>query len=274
MIPRPEKRSPARLPLTAIRPDPEQPRKEFDWDRLKDLAASIRSNGQWVRIIVRPDPDREGGYILVDGERRWRAMPLVPSNEIDAEIVEGPLDAKQLLLVQTSLGLSAEKLDPLEMGEACQRLMGMFDLTPRELAEKLGTSESTLSKLFCLQNCICESLKSDVKSGVLGFTVAYHVSRLPRAEDQVRIADLFKNGFLSRDGLAAEVAQILRGGKPKAKSKRCKVKDGDTCIDIPAAATWEHVKAFGAKLLKAAAQGEKSIGVLPSMALQSILKSI
>src|SRR4051812_33246595 len=130
MIRPPERRRPARLPLSTVRPDPAQPRKEFDWGRLKDLAASIRANGQWVRIIVRPDPDREGGYILVDGERRWRAMPLVPCDQIDAEIVDGALDPGQLLLVQTSLGLSAEKLDPLEMGDACQRLMGVFDLSP------------------------------------------------------------------------------------------------------------------------------------------------
>lgn len=269
----PESRRASRLPLSRIRPDPDQPRKQFDWDKLRELAASIRSNGQWQRVIVRPDSTRDGHYILVDGERRWRAMPLVPSDEIDVEIVEGPLDPGQLLLVQTSLGLTAERLDPLELGESALRLMAQYDWGTRELAEKLGTSEGTLSKLFRIVEGICDALKEEVKSGKLPYTVAYQLARLPNAADQVRLAEEFKAGRLKRDSVAQAVSALLDGSE-KPKEKRCKVKDGDTCIEIPAAATWEFVKALGARLLKAATQGEKSPGVGPNLALQGILKNL
>jgi ParB family chromosome partitioning protein len=262
------------LPLASIRPDPAQPRKEFDWNKLRDLAASIRSNGQWVRVIVRPDPERSEGYVLIDGERRWRAMALVPSGEIDAEVVEGPLDAGQLLLVQTTLGLTGERLDPLELGESCQRLGAMYELTPQELAEKLGTTTGTLSKLNRIVQGIAEPLKADVKSGALPFTVAYHLARLPDAAEQVRIAELFKAGRLKRDSLADAVAAVLNGGKSKGKTKRCKLRDGDVSFDLPANATWEAIKTIAARLAKAAAQGEKTVGVSPALALPGILKSI
>ena len=81
-------------------------------------------------------------------------------------MVDGPLDAGQLLLMQMSLGVTSQRLDPLEIGEGCQKLMQMYSLSPGELAERIGTSEGTLSKLFRILNDLAECLRTDVKSGV------------------------------------------------------------------------------------------------------------
>lgn len=219
-------RQSVRLPLSRVHPDPDQPRKLFDWDKLKELAASIRNNGQWVEIIVRPDPGNDGHFVIVDGERRWRAMPLVPGDTIDAVVVEGPLDPGQLLLVQTSLGLTGQRLDPLELGESCQRLMRIYDLTPGELAERLGTSEATISKLLRILSNLAEVLREDVKLGALPFTVAYHIARLQDLQQQLRIAELFKAGNLKRDSVAVEVGRIIGPARPKSKMKSVQVCTG------------------------------------------------
>lgn len=268
------RRQPVRLPIARVHPDPDQPRKVFDWDTIKELAASIRNNGQWVDIIVRPHPTIEGDYLLVDGERRLRAMPLVPSDEIGALVVEGALDPGQLLLVQTSLGLTSQRLDPLELGESCLRLMHFYGQSPGELADRLGTSESTISKLLRITNHLVEELRADVKAGVVPFTVAYHLARLRTEADQIRVAGLFRSGVLCRDGVANEVFRTLNGGTSKGKQKRCKVWDGATSIEIPAAANWEFLKTLGTRLIKAATVGEKSPGVSPALALSGILKTL
>jgi ParB-like nuclease domain len=96
-----------------VLPDLDQPRKAFDWDQLKELAASIHTVKQLVPVICRPHTDLPGHGTLVDGESRWRALPLVPCDTFDVVMVEGPLDAGQLLMMQVSLGVTSQRLDPV-----------------------------------------------------------------------------------------------------------------------------------------------------------------
>lgn len=221
----PSERTSVKLPLSRVHPDPDQPRKEFDWDKLRELAASLRNNGQWVDVIVRPHSQMAEDYILVDGERRWRAMPLVPADSISATVVAGPLDAGQLLMTQMSLGLTSERLDVLEVGEGSQKLMQMYGLSYAGLAERLGTTASTITKIFRIVEGIPEELRPDVKSGALPFTVAYHIARLKDVPTQLDIAAKFKAGLLKRDSVEASVRGILdpasaRQKKPKAVTAR------------------------------------------------------
>lgn len=216
----PTERKSVKLPLARVHPDPTQPRKAFDWDKLKDLAASIRNNGQWVDVIVRPDTELPDDFILVDGERRWRAMPLVPQDTVNATVVAGPLDPGQLLMAQMSLGLTSERLDVLEVGEGSQKLMQMYDLTYHGLAERLGTTASTITKLFRIVEGIPEELRPDVKSGALPFTVAYHIARLKDVPTKLAIAEKFKAGLLKRDSVEAAVRAILDPALGRAKSPK------------------------------------------------------
>jgi ParB family chromosome partitioning protein len=272
MILPPAERKVLRLPRDHVHLDPGQPRKEFDWDRLKELAASIRSLKQLVPVICRPHPEQQGHGILVDGERRWRALTLVPCDTIDAVMVDGPLDPGQLLLMQMSLGVSSRRLDPLEVGDGCQKLMQLYGLSPRELAERIGTSEGTISKLFRIVNGLAERLRADVKSGVLPFTVAYNLARLKEAAAQVDVADKFKAGLLKRDSVAAEVARRLDAGRPKQKAGNpVKAKTaGGLVVTLPPL-NFDAVLAELATLAEAIKKLQKH--GLPLQSLPAVLKS-
>ena len=200
------------------------------------------------------------------------ALPLVPCDAIDAVMVDGPLDPGQLLLMQMSLGVSSRRLDPLEVGDGCQKLMQLYGLSPAELAERIGTSEGTISKLFRIVNGLTERLRADVKSGVLPFTVAYNLARLKEAEAQVNVADKFKAGLLKRDSVAAEVARRLDAGRPKQKAgKPVKAKTaGGLVVTLPPL-NFDAVLAELGALVEAIKKLQKH--GLPLQSLPAVLKS-
>jgi ParB family chromosome partitioning protein len=70
------------IPVERIRPNPDQPRRDFDRDALEELAESIRAKGIIQPLIVRPDPGHEGNYEIVAGERRWRAAQIAQLHEV------------------------------------------------------------------------------------------------------------------------------------------------------------------------------------------------
>ena len=272
MILPPAERKVLKLPRDHVHPDPDQPRKEFDWDRLKELAASMRAVKQLMAAICRPHPELPGHAILVDGERRWRALALVPCDTIDVVMVDGPLDPGQLLLMQMSLGVTSQRLDPLEIGEGCQKLMQMYGLSPGELAERIGTSEGTLSKLFRILNDLAECLRADVKSGALPFTVAYNIARLKDAPAQTDVADKFKAGLLKRDSVAAEVSRRLDVGRPKQKAgKVVKAKTGRGLVATLPPLDFDSILAELSVLMEGVKKLQKH--GLPLQSLPSILKA-
>jgi ParB family chromosome partitioning protein len=129
------------LSLDSVRPNPKQPRRDFDPEALERLAQSIRSAGLMQPIVVRPQDD--GGFILVAGERRWRAAQLIGLGELPAIVRD--LDdrtAAQLALVEN---LQREDLNPIERAEAFRRLIDDFGLTHQDIAEHVGLDRSSVS---------------------------------------------------------------------------------------------------------------------------------
>ena len=130
------------LPLREIEPDPGQPRKTFDDETLAELSASIAEHGLLQPIAVRPKPS--GGYLIVAGERRWRASRMAGLTEVPV-IVKDVTDeqAMELALVEN---LQREDLDPVEEAAGIRELMTRCDLTQEQAARKLGKSRSALAK--------------------------------------------------------------------------------------------------------------------------------
>ncbi len=122
------------LPLREIEPDPGQPRKTFDDETLAELSASIAEHGLLQPIAVRPKPS--GGYLIVAGERRWRASRMAGLTEVPV-IVKDVTDeqAMELALVEN---LQREDLDPVEEAVGIRELMTRCDLTQEQAARKLG----------------------------------------------------------------------------------------------------------------------------------------
>ena len=129
------------LPLREIEPDPGQPRKTFDDETLAELSASIAEHGLLQPIAVRPKPS--GGYLIVAGERRWRASRMAGLTEVPV-IVKDVTDeqAMELALVEN---LQREDLDPVEEAAGIRELMTRCDLTQEQAARKLGKSRSALA---------------------------------------------------------------------------------------------------------------------------------
>jgi ParB family chromosome partitioning protein len=135
------------LPLEAIDPNPQQPRDVFPAESLQSLAASIREVGVLQPVVVRPGPD-EDRYILVAGERRWRAARLAGLREIPAVVREGD-DARGLTeaLVEN---IQREDLTPLQEAGAYRQLLEDFGLTHEEVGARVGKSRPAITNTLRL----------------------------------------------------------------------------------------------------------------------------
>lgn len=180
------------LPLREIEPDPGQPRKTFDDETLAELSASIAEHGLLQPIAVRPKPS--GGYLIVAGERRWRASRMAGLTEVPV-IVKDVTDeqAMELALVEN---LQREDLDPVEEAVGIRELMTRCDLTQEQAARKLGKSRSALAnslRLLSLPETVLELLKS----GFITIGHAKVVLSLPTPELQEEAAQMIADNQLN-----------------------------------------------------------------------------
>ena len=127
--------------LTLIDPDPTQARKTFDAGRLEELAQSLAESGQAVPVLLRPGQD--GRYLLVHGERRWRAAQLLGWDTLRAEVQDlTPDQARWLALVEN---LQRADLSPIEEAQAYQVALSE-GMTQAALGQKLGKSQSYIAQ--------------------------------------------------------------------------------------------------------------------------------
>jgi len=134
------------VPVSEIKPDPRQPRRNFKPEELKELAESIRQHGVLQPILVAEKSD--GGYEIIAGERRWRASQLAglaTMPVIVKEIAEG-----QKLEVALIENIQREDLNPLEEAFAFKRLIEEFGLTQQQVAEKVGKSRPVIANTIRL----------------------------------------------------------------------------------------------------------------------------
>jgi ParB family chromosome partitioning protein len=187
------------LPIDDIRPDPNQPRKTFDVEGIASLAGSIVEKGLFQPIAVRPDPEREGSFILVMGERRWRAHQHVGIPSIRAFIipVTDPDEAYELALIEN---IQREDLNPLEEAEGICQLMQRRGYNQREVAKTIGKSESQVSRLRKLT-----TLPDPIKEKLVRAQVSISQEHLFRIveqktpDDQLKLFNQITQLGLSRD---------------------------------------------------------------------------
>ncbi len=150
------------IALDIIVPNPVQPRRRFDEESLKDLAESFKSQGVLQPIIVKKN-GRE--FILIAGERRYRAAGMAGLKEIPALVLEekDELDMLQIALVEN---LQRENLNPLETAEAYRRLMDEAGLTQNQVALRLGKSRAAVANALRLLS-LPEKVKEMIRDGLL-----------------------------------------------------------------------------------------------------------
>jgi len=134
------------LAITAIHPNPFQPRREFRPDELAELEASMRDNGLLQPVTVRPAPGSSGRFELIAGERRFRAASRLGWTEIPALIKQ--IDDRAMLSLALVENLQRADLNPIDEALGIQRLIAEFGLTQQQVADILGKDRSTIANLI------------------------------------------------------------------------------------------------------------------------------
>jgi ParB family chromosome partitioning protein len=134
------------LAVSAIAPNPYQPRREFDEGQLKELADSIAASGLLQPIVVRSRPD--GHYELIAGERRYRAIQRLGWQKVPAVVKD--VDDRALLTLALIENLQRDDLSPIDAAMGYQRLMQEFSMPQQEVARLVGKDRSTVSNTLRL----------------------------------------------------------------------------------------------------------------------------
>jgi ParB family chromosome partitioning protein len=150
------------IPVNMIVPNPAQPRRNFDDASLQELADSFKTQGVLQPIIVKK---KDNGYVLIAGERRYRASRLAGMEKIPALLMDerNEVDMLQMALVEN---IQREDLNPLEEAEAFRRLLDESHLTQQELAARVGKSRTAVANIVRLLN-LPEKVKEYIRAGKL-----------------------------------------------------------------------------------------------------------
>ncbi|MDF6446012.1 ParB/RepB/Spo0J family partition protein, partial [Escherichia coli] len=131
------------IALELIRPNPYQPRKTFEEERLNDLASSIQQHGILQPIVLRQTVQ---GYYIVVGERRFRASQLAGLTEVPAIIKElSDEDMMELAIIEN---LQREDLNAIEEAESYKKMMTDLNITQQEVARRLGKSRPYIANML------------------------------------------------------------------------------------------------------------------------------
>lgn len=199
--------------LTEVMPNKNQPRKNFDEEALNSLSESIKEHGIIQPIVVR----KSGlGYIIVAGERRWRAaksaglktIPVIVRNYDDLAI-------KEVALIEN---LQREDLNPLEIAEGYRNLMDEYGLTQEDISKKLGKSRSAIANSVRLL-----SLDGDTKKRLLNGEITEGHARCALTLPAGVVREFFINRIVE-DGLNVRQAELLAKDLAKAPANKEKKK--------------------------------------------------
>ena len=179
------------IPLSNLRVNPYQPRKIFDEEALKELAASIKEHGVFQPIIVK---ESIKGYEIIAGERRYRASKLAGKETIPAIIRN--FNDEQMMEIALLENLQRENLTSVEEAEAYKSLIEKLSLTQEELAKKVGKSRSYITNLLGLLN-LPQNVKDMINENKISMAHARVLSKLEDNEEIVRLANKIVDEHIS-----------------------------------------------------------------------------
>lgn len=193
--------------------DPDQPRKDFDHEAMSRLAGSIQARGQLQPIRVRWDAEK-GVYVVVVGERRWRAARLLDMETIACVVVGGDPSPVEILEDQLVENALREGLKPVEQARAYRTLMDSLGLSQRDLAAKLRISPGAVTQALALLD-LPESVRDQVERGNLPPTVAYEIGKVADPAAQSDLAARVVADGLSR----ADTIKAVRQASGRSKGR-------------------------------------------------------
>ncbi|MCQ2399024.1 MAG: ParB/RepB/Spo0J family partition protein [Clostridia bacterium] len=207
-----ENRQVTEIAINSVFANPNQPRKVFDETALNELASSISKHGVIMPIIVNKAED---GYMIIAGERRWRAsriaglkqIPVIVKNYTERQI-------KEISLIEN---LQREDLNPIESATAMKSLMEEYGLTQEELADRIGKSRPAIANTLRLLNLSSGVIKL-VAKGELSAGHARALITMPE-EEQIKLAkEVVKSGLSVRD-IETRVKDFFNPPEKRKKEK-------------------------------------------------------
>lgn len=228
------------IALELIRPNPYQPRKTFEEERLNDLASSIQQHGILQPIVLRQTVQ---GYYIVVGERRFRASKLAGLTEVPAIIKElSDEDMMELAIIEN---LQREDLNAIEEAESYKKMMTDLNITQQEVARRLGKSRpyiANMLRLLQLPKNVAQMVQHGALSSAHGRTLLTlkDASKIKKTAKQaaqeswsVRYLEEYVNGLVSKD-ISRKVDKETKESKPKMiqQQERFLKKQYGTKVDI------------------------------------------
>ena len=201
------------IDVDRVIPDPNQPRDEFDEASLERLAKSLTEKGQLNPIGVRWS-EEHGKWMIVHGERRWRAACLAGHSKIECRFEADNTVLDHALERQLIENCLREDLKPIEEAKAFAQLMERNGWTGKQLAEELRMAPAKVSRALALLK-LPEEIQTQVASQGISARTAYELSKLKPNGSQLKLAELAARGELKHD----DVARVTRKKKTKNNGK-------------------------------------------------------
>lgn len=198
-----------------LKPNPHQPRKEFDEDSLKELADSIREHGIIQPIIVEEAGD--GSYYIIAGERRTRAARL--AGLVQVPVIIKKFSEERKLEVALIENIQRENLNPIEEAQAYHDLMVMGNLSQEEAAARLGKKRSTVANALRLLK-LPEDMSSSLASGQISSGHARALLSVLNPSDQRILFGRIVGSGLSVRETERMAGELNNGSRAKAGSEK------------------------------------------------------
>lgn len=222
------------LAIANVIPDPDQPRTAFSEEDIERLAQSIRAQGQLHPIRVRWS-DAHAKWVIISGERRYRATKQAGLQTIECRFHDGELSKTEVLEQQLIENLLRSDLRPLEEAKAFQQLLDLNGWTGKDLSSAIHVTQSRVTRALSLLK-LPSDFQALVESGELAPSVAYELSKLPDDAERREALELSQAGGLTRDEVSSTVRRRKTNGVPVSRgAKLTFAGDGGWKVTVSAA---------------------------------------
>ncbi len=247
-----ETSSPTMLKITDIEPNKEQPRKDFDKEKLSSLADSIKEYGLIQPLVV--SEKSNGRYVIVAGERRWRAAKAAGLKEVPVTIKE--YTKEEIAEIALIENLQREDLNPIEEALGYQSLLDDYNLTQEAVSKKLGKSRSAVANSLRLLS-LDDEIKKLISVGKISSGHARAVLSLPTKEKRLLLAER-----IIAEDLSVRRAEVLAKILQKEPVQKEKKDSSPTQYDLEMSKICERLSSkFGTKVTMSKGKNKRKIEI-------------
>lgn len=205
------------VPHRSVFPDPDQPRKHFDLQELTSLAECIKKGEQLYPILVRHHHQKKGCYMIIDGERRWRAHGIIKQETIEVIIKDMP--PEDILEVSVIANFGRADMTEIETSVALQKLKKQKGYSDVQMAQRVGRSVAWVGNMLKYSR-LHPTIQNQLTKRVISPAVALSIANYP-LQDQLRVlSELRKSGDLQKGVTASRVHRRVLEAAERAGVRR------------------------------------------------------